>query len=150
MNSGFAIRGARRAEREQLVDIWLRSVRATHGFLTATDVDGLTEPARAYLTSDEELFVLVDTGDVPVGFMGLEENDVASLFLDPSVHRRGGGRLLIAHAAELRGELTVTVNEQNTGAVAFYEACGFRVECRPELDDDGRPFPVLVLRRPAG
>jgi putative acetyltransferase len=81
--------------------------------------------------------------------MGLEGSEVESLFLAPEIHRRGGGRRLIAHAADLRGELTVVVNEQNTGAVRFYEACGFVAERRSDTDDEGRPFPTLFMRRPA-
>jgi putative acetyltransferase len=144
------IRPARSGDREQLVDIWLRSVRATHAFLTPGDIDALVDPARAYLTSDEpELWILADGSDEPVGFMGLAGNEVESLFLAPEIHRQGAGRRLIEHAVALRGELTVAVNEQNAGAVRFYEACGFIVERWSAHDDDGRPFPILYMRRPA-
>ena len=51
------------------------------------------------------------------------------------------------HARELKGELTVDVNEQNPAAVRFYEACGFVVEGRSELDSSGRPFPLLHMRQ---
>jgi putative acetyltransferase len=77
-----------------------------------------------------------------------------SLLLAPEFHRRGGGRRLLTHAQALHGELTVDVNEQNDAACRFYLACGFVVEGRSELDDDGRPFPLLHLRlaapRPSG
>jgi putative acetyltransferase len=69
-----------------------------------------------------------------------------SLFLAPEFHRRGGGRRLVRHAQELHGELTTDVNEQNSAARRFYEACGFVVEGRSELDDTGRPFPLLHMR----
>jgi putative acetyltransferase len=138
------------ADRDALVDIWRRAVHATHAFLAPADIDQLVEPARAYLTADDtRLWVLADEADRPVGFMGLEGNEVASLFLAPEVHRRGGGRRLIAHAAALLGELTVAVNEQNVGGVRFYEACGFVTERRSHVDDAGRPYPLLFMRRPA-
>jgi putative acetyltransferase len=146
----MAIRRATSADRSGLVDIWLRSVQATHAFLTPHDIDELVGPTSAYLTSDApELWVVTDASDEPVGFMGLADNEVDSLFLAPEVHRRGVGRSLIAHAAALRGELTVLVNEQNEGAVRFYESCGFTVDGRSDVDDDGRPFPILSMRRPA-
>ena len=47
------------------------------------------------------------------------------------------------------GELTVEVNEQNPAACGFYEALGFVVIGRSPVDDDGRPFPLLHMRRPA-
>jgi putative acetyltransferase len=78
--------------------------------------------------------------------MGLSGSKLESLFLAPEFHRQGGGRRLVQHAQSLRGELTVDVNEQNAAACRFYEACGFVVEGRSELDSTGRPFPVLHLR----
>jgi putative acetyltransferase len=43
----------------------------------------------------------------------------------------------------------VDVNEQNPAAVGFYEALGFVVVSRSPVDGDGRPFPLLHMRRPA-
>jgi putative acetyltransferase len=60
--------------------------------------------------------------------MGMAGPKMESLFLGPEFHRRGGGRRLIEHARARHGGLTVDVNEQNTAAVAFYEACGFFVD----------------------
>jgi len=73
-----------------------------------------------------------------------------TLFLEPAHRGRGGGRRLVAHAQALRGgELTVDVNEQNPAARGFYQALGFAVAGRSPLDADGRPFPLLHMRRPA-
>jgi len=44
------------ADREALVDIWLRSVQATHTFLSEQDIQSLLPPTREYLTSDEPEF----------------------------------------------------------------------------------------------
>jgi putative acetyltransferase len=141
------IRRAIPADREVLVDIWLRSVRATHTFLSEEDIRSLLPPTREYLTSDEpELWVLCADSGAVVGFMGMSGSKLETLFLDPEFRGRGGGRRLVRHAQELHGELTTEVNEQNPAARRFYEACGFVVEGRSELDDAGRPFPLLHMR----
>jgi putative acetyltransferase len=133
--------------RDQLVEIWLRSVRATHAFLSEGEIQGLLPEVRDYLRDDApELWVLHDASGAPMGFMGMSGSDVAALFLAPEHHRRGGGRRLIRFAQDLRDELTVSVNEQNPGAIRFYEACGFVVEGRSETDGDGRPYPLLHMR----
>ena len=137
-------------DREALVDIWLRSVQATHSFLTEQDIQSLLPPTRDYLTSDEpELWVLCSNTEEIMGFMGLSEGKIDALFLAPEFQGRGGGRQLVQYAQQLQGNLTVDVNEQNPAARCFYEACGFVVEGRSELDDAGRPFPLLYMRLPA-
>jgi putative acetyltransferase len=78
--------------------------------------------------------------------MGMSGSEIDSLFLAPGFQRRGAGRQLFLHAHALHGELTVDVNEQNVAARGFYEACGFGVEGRSELDDQGRPYPLLHMR----
>ena len=146
----FDIRTTDPSEVDALVAIWLRSVRATHTFLTEPDIEALTEPTREALGSGVlELWTLHDD-DVPVGFMGLVANDVSALFLDPDQRGRGGGRLLLEHARRLKGALTVDVNEQNPAAVGFYEALGFATHGRSPDDDAGRPFPILHMRQAGG
>ena len=129
-----------------LFDLWLRSVEATHAFVSEADIESFKPLVRDYLASNEtEFWVLCRDGAV-TGFMGMAGPKMESLFLAPEFHRCGGGRRLVEHARGRYGELTVDVNEQNTAAVAFYRACGFWVEGRSELDDNGRPYPLLHMR----
>ena len=151
MRSALDIRLARADDLDGLVVLWERSVRATHGFLSEQDIVDLRPQVKDALGHDElELWVLADADDTPMGFLGLSGNDISALFLDPAARNRGAGRRLIAHAPSLReGELTVDVNEQNSAGVGFYEALGFVVVGRSPLDDEGRPFPLLHMRRAA-
>jgi putative acetyltransferase len=107
----------------------------------------MTPQVRDYLASSEpEFWVLGDDSGVIRGFMGMSGSKMDSLFIAPEFQRRGAGLRLVLHAHALHGELTVAVNEQNVAARGFYEACGFVVEGRSELDDQGRPYPLLHLR----
>ncbi len=139
------IRRAVPADRDLLVDIWLRSVRATHTFLSEEDIQFFLPMVRDVALNALEVWVLCSGCGVPMGFMGMSGNKIEALFLAPEFHRRGGGRRLVRHAHELRCDLTVDVNEQNSAARDFYEACGFVVEGRSELDSTGRPFPLLHM-----
>jgi putative acetyltransferase len=140
------IRRAMPTDRDVLFDIWLRSVRATHTFISEADIQSFIPLVREYVASDAEFWVLCTDSGTVMGFMGLTGNKMDSLFLAPEFQRSGSGRKLVRHAQELRGELTVDVNEQNTAACRFYEACGFVVEGRSAVDDAGRPFPLLHMR----
>jgi putative acetyltransferase len=141
------IRQAIPTDREVLLDIWLRSVRATHTFVSEQEIRSMIPEVRDYLASREpEFWVLCDDSGVIQGFMGMSGSKMESLFLAPEFQRRGAGRRLVLHAQARHGELTVDVNEQNGAARSFYEACGFVVEGRSEWDDQGRPYPLLHLR----
>jgi putative acetyltransferase len=140
------IREAHPGDHDALVDIWLRSVRASHTFLTEDDIQSLLPLVRDAALAELELWVLCEDGGAPIGFLGLSGASVEALFIAPEWTRRGGGRLLLDHARRLKGALTVEVNEQNPEALRFYEACGFEVVGRSATDRDGRPFPLLHLR----
>lgn len=139
------IREARPDDRDNLLDIWLRSVRATHTFLTEEDIQSLFPLVRDAALVELELWVLCSDAGLPIGFLGLSGSKVEALFLAPEYRRCGGGRMLLDHARRHKGPLTVDVNEQNPEAVRFYEACGFAVVGRSEVDGQGRPFPLLHL-----
>jgi len=144
------IRRATPKDRDVLFDVWLRSVEATHAFVSDADIRAFKPLVRDYLASNEtEFWVLCDADGAVAGFMGMAGPEVESLFLAPEFHGRGGGRRLVEHARTLHGELTVDVNEQNAAAVGFYQACGFVVEGRSDLDGSGRPYPLLHMRRAA-
>lgn len=143
------VRESHPGDREVLLAIWLRSVRASHTFLTEQDIQELLPLVRDCALPALELWVLTHEGE-PIGFAGLDGSKLEALFLDPAYFRRGGGRLLVEHARGLKGQLVVDVNEQNPQALRFYEALGFHVIGRSEVDGSGRPFPLLHLRDGAG
>jgi len=144
------IRKALPSDRDALLDIWFRSVRATHTFLTEQDIQALLPEVRDVALVELELWVLCADSGQPIAFLGLSGSKVEALFVAPEHLRMGGGRKLLNHARQLKGLLAVDVNEQNPEAVRFYEACGFVVTGRSEFDGKGRPFPLLHLREESG
>ncbi|MFA9441468.1 acetyltransferase [Uliginosibacterium sp. sgz301328] len=139
------IRPAQRQDHSLLLDIWQRSVRASHDFLSEQDIQTLLPLVRDMALPNLELWVLCSDTAAPVGFMGLDGNKLEALFIAPSYFGQGGGKLMVEHARRLKGPLRVDVNEQNPGAVAFYLANGFKVAARSPVDSQGQPFPLLHL-----
>ena len=68
------------------------------------------------------------------------------LFLAPEERGKGLSRELVQYGVERFGIREVTVNEQNPQARGFYERMGFCVCQRSELDEQGRPYPILKMR----
>ncbi|HYD51578.1 MAG TPA: acetyltransferase [Gemmatimonadaceae bacterium] len=142
----MTIRASTIEERDALLDVWLRSVRATHHFLAEEDIEFFLPFVREALVANGlERWTLVAADGTPAGFMLLDGEKLEALFLAPEYRGRGEGRRLLEHALA-RGVRAVDVNEQNAAAVRFYERCGFVVTGRSPLDGTGRPFPLLHMR----
>ena len=141
----MGIRRAEPGDRQRLFEIWDGAVRATHHFLAEADRLHIADLVRDAYLPTAELWVAVDGQGRPLAFMGLEGGKIESLFVDAAAHGRGIGRRLVEHAREQAGALTVDVNEQNGGAVAFYRRLGFREVGRSPVDDGGRPYPLLHM-----
>ena len=132
------------ADAPVLTEIWRASVRATHDFLSPDDFKELEKLVGEQYLPNVEVDVIENHGK-PIGFMGMTDNNIDSLFISPDQRGKGIGKHMIAHAKQ-RGALTVDVNEQNTQGVGFYRHLGFVETGRSETDDQGRPYPLLHLR----
>ena len=129
----------------RLVGVWERSVRATHAFLSEAVIDEIRPFVPQALAGVDTLVVAARDG-APVGFMGVQDGRLEMLFLDPEVRGQGLGRQLLEHGIAHLGVTELTVNEQNPQAVGFYEHLGFKTYRRTELDEEGRPYPLLYMR----
>jgi putative acetyltransferase len=127
--------------------IWRAAVHATHDFLSVPDMVEIDRQVSRHLPSMIS-WVAVDEADRPLGFMVLRGAHIGALFVDPQAHGQGVGRSLVEKAAALRRRgLTVDVNEQNPQAIGFYVRLGFAPVGRSPVDDAGRPYPLIHMRR---
>ena len=142
-----SIRFGRRGDHARLLEVWRSAVESSHTFLDASDVDRYEPMVAGYLPQMSDLRVAVDESNEVVGFLAQDAGHIHMLFVDPAAQRRGVGTALLEDVASQLGELRLDVNEQNPSARAFYEAKGFREVGRSDVDGQGRPFPLLHLRR---
>lgn len=136
------IRGSRPSDAPDLLRIWRDAVDSSHDFLAPADRAAI-EPMVAEYVASAPLQVAISDG-AAVGFMGVSGHKIDSLFIDPRAQGKGVGRMLTGQVP-LPAE--VDVNEQNARAVAFYRHLGFEVTGRSPLDDQGRPYPLLHMRK---
>lgn len=133
------------ADHTTLAEIWERSVRATHSFLSEEDIRDIRAALIPLYFKSVELYCSVDDGRI-TGFIGLSGNMIEMLFVDDSERGKGYGSAMIDFAISM-GADSVDVNEQNPLALKFYIAKGFQISGRDETDSAGRPFPILHLTR---
>ena len=126
-----------------LVEIWERSVKATHAFLSNEDLNKIKKALIPYYFPNVNLYALTDSERL-TGFIGLSSNLIEMLFIDDICRDKDYGSALINFALK-QGATKVDVNEQNASALHFYQARGFRIIGRDETDGAGRPYPILHL-----
>ncbi len=131
-----------------LVEIWADAVRDTHDFLDPADFARIQgNLATAYFPA--VTLVVAEHEGRPLGFAGVLDGGLEMLFVSPHAAGQGVGSALLEHALGEHGVVRVDVNEQNPAALGFYVRRGFEVVGRSETDGDGRPYPILHLRRAA-
>ncbi|WP_149912877.1 GNAT family N-acetyltransferase [Sphingobacterium cavernae] len=144
-NQSFKIEKYTDKDREQILNIWEKSVLATHDFLNQTDFEEIKQLVQTFNFNDFEVYCLKQNNQVS-GFIGLAEKKIEMLFFSPEYIGKGLGRKLTDFAiTELKAD-KVDVNEQNTNAVKFYKKIGFKTYERTEKDDQGREYPLLRMK----
>jgi putative acetyltransferase len=132
-------------DREQILNVWEKSVLATHDFLKPTDFKEIKTLVGTINFNDFEVYCLKQNGEL-AGFIGVAERKIEMLFFSPEYIGKGLGRKLTDFAfSELKAD-KVDVNEQNTNAVKFYEKLGFKTYERTDKDDQGKDYPLLRMK----
>ncbi|MGN0942656.1 MULTISPECIES: GNAT family N-acetyltransferase [Fusobacterium] len=130
---------------EELEEIWERSVRATHNFLTEKNIASIKKEIPLYFNG-VEIYCTKNNDEKITGFIGIAEKKIEMLFIDPEYFRESLGKSLVKYVLENKGIDEVDVNEQNEKALKFYQYMGFEVVSRDEFDSMGNPFPILHMK----
>ena len=130
---------------KKLSQIWEKSVRATHLFLTEADIQKIADYLPDAFRSVSHL-AIAKLEQNPIGFVGVENDRIEMLFLLPEERGKGFGKQLLNYAICQYHATKLCVNEQNPNAKAFYEYMGFQVYKRTEKDEQGDPFPLLYMK----
>src|SRR5699024_7337338 len=112
-NQSFKIEKYTDKDREQILNVWEKSVLATHDFLNPIDFEEIKKFLQTFNFNDIEVYCLKQNDEV-AGFIGLTKRKIEMLFLSPKYIGKGLGKKLTDFAfSELKAN-KVDVNEQNT------------------------------------
>ncbi len=131
---------------QKLLAVWESAVKATHLFLSDTEINEIKEYVPEALKEVKHLIAVNDEDENPVAFMGIEENKLEMLFVSDGERGKGIGKDLIKYAIDRYFVNEVAVNEQNPLAKGFYEHMGFQVYKRTDYDEQGNPYPILYMK----
>ena len=99
------------------------------------EIEKIKEYVPQAIKEVSDLVIIKDENNVPVGFMGIEEQKLEMLFIKNSQRGKGLGKQLLNYGIEYYCVKELTVNEQNPTAKGFYEHLGFRTYKRSEIQE---------------
>ncbi|MDC7286847.1 GNAT family N-acetyltransferase [Blautia schinkii] len=132
---------------ERLLEVWESSVKATHLFLSAKEIEDIKKYVPQALKEIPHLIIIENENQVPMGFMGIVEQHLEMLFISDEERGKGLGKELLKYGIEEYSIDDLAVNEQNPLAKGFYEHMGFKVYKRTANDEQGNPYPLLYMSR---
>lgn len=110
---------------ERLVEIWEQGARATHKDLSEDEIAGMREEIREAVLESKILLIAQKNGEW-LGFIAVEKNEIAMLFVAPSAFKNGVGKALLKEAfTRYLGKYEVIKVNSLEWALGFYQALGF-------------------------
>lgn len=101
---------------DALMDIWEKSVRATHSFLPESEILNIKENFLPDALKNISHLIIVQDNDKPAAFMGIEGQKLEMLFVTPEKRGKGIGKKLIEYGIKNFSINELTVNEENPQA----------------------------------
>lgn len=119
-----SVRPMRPGDLSALADIWLQGNLDAHPFIHPSYWSGYLPQVRTLLPQAEVL-VWEEEG-APAGFLGLDGDYIAGIFVTRTRRSQGIGKRLLDGAKSRRERLSLSVYEKNAPALRFYTREGFR------------------------
>ena len=119
------IRKSRATEIEVLIRIWLEGNIRTHSFIHPDYWLSHIDYMRQALPH-ADVYVCEVNGEI-AGFVGIDDNHIAGVFVDKSHRSQGVGTSLIEFIKQHHFTLTLAVYKKNEKALQFYSKLGFAV-----------------------
>lgn len=141
----YSIDKPSKADYHEMIEVWERSVRATHTFLDEEYIVYLKPLILEKYFDAVNLFCVRSEAGRITGFLGVSDDKIEMLFIEPHMRGKGIGKVLTEYAIQELKLRKVDVNEQNTQAVGFYERMGFKTINRLPVDSLGKPYPILEM-----
>ena len=129
-----------------MLKIWEDSVRASHFFLTDSDIVEIKEEVKGAFEFLQNILV-AKVGEDFAGFIGVSEKSIEMLFVASKFFNLGLGKRLIFEAVNAffteQDEILLDCNEQNERGLTFYQKLGFKERSKSQKDSKGRDFAII-------
>lgn len=132
------------SELEKVSQIWLDSNLEAHDFIDKNFwLDNYPMVKEQFKTAE----IYVDAESEVKGFVGLQDDYIAGIFVEKSYRNQGIGKKLINFLKKNHQELSLDVYDKNIRAKQFYERNGFEVSTQSIERETGEKESRLVWKK---
>lgn len=111
---------------DEVMHCWLKTNIEAHDFIAKEYWINHYEFVKS-LIPQTEVFVFEELGTIQ-GFIGIEKNYIAGLFVKSSAQSLGIGTALLNYVKTDKNRLSLSVYVKNEAAVRFYKKAGFEID----------------------
>lgn len=120
------IREKKKSDIKYIMEIWLQGNLQAHKFIKESYwIEYIEETEKAI--EEAEVFVYEEQGEI-IGFIGIQKNYIAGLFIKEEKQQEGIGSRLIEFCKQRKSEIFLYVYKENEKAVTFYLKHKFQIE----------------------
>lgn len=139
------IRELRKADINQVADIWLDTNIKAHYFIPAQYWKSNFELVKELLLQ-ATVYVYENKQGIQ-GFIGLSDEYIEGIFVSAAMQSQGIGKILLNYAKGKRDKLRLNVYQKNTKAISFYQREGFEIQCSGLEEATGERDHVMAWQR---
>ncbi|VEU80082.1 GNAT family N-acetyltransferase [Haploplasma axanthum] len=143
------IRKMNKKDIPNILNLWLETNLEAHSFIDnayfVSNVNNVKEEL-----SDAIVYVYEENEEI-IGFIGLEDNYIAGIFIDSKYQGKGIGNELLSKVKEIDENLTLKVYAKNEKALNFYKKQGFIIvhEVLDEVNNEKELVMVYTTKKQA-
>ena len=120
------IRRLQKADVDRVMDLWLDANLKAHDFIPAVYWRSNFGPVKEMLPQ-AEVYVYESAGKMQ-GFVGLSGEYIEGIFVSDEVQSQGIGKRLLDHMKAIKDTLRLSVYQNNTRTIHFYQREGFVIQ----------------------
>ncbi|WP_434311708.1 N-acetyltransferase [Hominifimenecus sp. rT4P-3] len=134
----------------RVAEIWLDTNRKAHNFISPQYWNDHFETVKEMFLQ-AEIYVYEEEEEHQIeGFIGMDADYVAGIFVLEEAQGRGLGKALLDFIKERRRQIYLNVYQKNMRAVKFYQREGFHIQAESVDENTGEKEYQMIWTQEAG
>lgn len=127
---------------DKIMELWLDTNLQAHSFIPKTYWINHYNTVKQMLPQATAIYIYEKNHQIQ-GFLGLQGNYIAGIFVNSCVQSNGIGKQLLDYAKQFNATLILQVYQKNIHAVRFYQREQFKIETK-QLDKNTKEIELTM------